>query len=139
MDGRGVPQAVVIGPANMPDHLLLGATLDAAVVGLDHNPDEPPGPGAPRLLLDRGYRQRATLELVSVFGYIAVVEARNEEAARLTSATAEPAKRWIVERTISWLNRYRRLLVRWDKRPDSYLAFLQIACAHITWRNTLPK
>jgi len=129
----------VIGPANTPDHLLLGETLAAAIVGLDHDPDQPPGAGAPRLCLDRGYRQAATPELVGLFGYEAIVEARHEEAARLTEAGSDPAKRWIVERTISWLNRYRRLLIRWDKRPASYLAFLQIACAHITWRNVLPE
>ena len=139
MDGRGVPQAVLIGSANTPDQLLLGETLEATIVGLEHDPGELLAADAPRLCPDRGYRQQATPELVAVFGYVAVVEARDEEASRLQDADAEPAKRWIVERTISRLNRYRRLLIRWDKRPDSYLALLQIACTHISWRNTLPE
>lgn len=135
MDGRGVPQAVVIASANTPDHLLLPLTLDAGLVQLDYDPREALGKDAPRLCLDKGYRQNATPELVGLFGYHAIIESRAEEAIRLTNANPVPATRWIVERTISWLNRYRRLLVRWDKRPDSYLAFLHIACAHITWRN----
>ena len=136
MDGRGVPQAVVIAGANTPDHLLLPATLDAALVQLDHHPEAPLGWHAPRLCLDKGYAQKATPGLVAIFGYEATIEPRHAEAARLKRPGAKAATRSIVERTISWLNRSRRLLVRWDKRPDTYLAFLHIACAHITWRNT---
>jgi putative transposase len=44
------------------------------------------------------------------------------------------ARRWVVERTHSWLNRFRRLLVRWEKRADTYLAMLHLACALFTWR-----
>jgi len=46
------------------------------------------------------------------------------------------AKRWVVERTLSWLNRYRRLLIRWEKKSENYLAFLHLACALITYRHT---
>ena len=44
------------------------------------------------------------------------------------------ARRWVVERTHSWLHRFRRILTRWEKRADTYLAMLQLACALITWR-----
>jgi len=39
-----------------------------------------------------------------------------------------------VERTHSWLNRFRRLLVRWEKRADTYLAMLHFALGIVTWR-----
>ncbi len=41
--------------------------------------------------------------------------------------------RWVVERTLSWLNRYRRLRVRYERRADMHLAFLHIGCALICW------
>lgn len=41
--------------------------------------------------------------------------------------------RWVVERTISWLNRYRRLRIRYERRADMHLAFLHIGCALICW------
>ena len=44
------------------------------------------------------------------------------------------ARRWVVERSHSWLNRFRRLLIRWEKRLDNYLAMLHFACAWITYR-----
>ncbi len=46
------------------------------------------------------------------------------------------ARRWVVERTHSWLNRFRRILTRWEKRTDTYLAMLHLACGLITWRAT---
>ena len=60
-------------------------------------------------------------------------------AARKPSAQARgrlPARRWVVERTHCWLNRFRRLLIRWEKRADTYLAMLHLACGLITWRAT---
>jgi transposase len=43
-------------------------------------------------------------------------------------------RRWVVERAHSWMNRFRRLLVRWDKKPANYLAFLHFACGLIAFR-----
>jgi len=44
------------------------------------------------------------------------------------------AKRWIVERTFAWLNQFRRLRVRYEKRSDIHGAFLSLGCALICWR-----
>jgi putative transposase len=44
------------------------------------------------------------------------------------------ARRWVVERTHSWMNRFRRILIRWEKRPDTYVAMVHLACALITWK-----
>ncbi len=44
------------------------------------------------------------------------------------------ARRWVVERAHSWLNRFRRLLVRWEKKPQNYLAFLHFACGLLAFR-----
>jgi transposase len=43
----------------------------------------------------------------------------------------EWTRRWVVERTHAWLDRSRRLLVRWEKKAENYLAFIQLACAHL--------
>jgi hypothetical protein len=44
------------------------------------------------------------------------------------------ARRWVVERTHSWINRFRRLLIRWEKKIENYLAMLHLACSWITFR-----
>jgi IS5 family transposase len=41
--------------------------------------------------------------------------------------------RWVVERTLSWLSRYRRLRVRYERRDDIHQAFLDLGCALICW------
>ena len=41
--------------------------------------------------------------------------------------------RWVVERTLAWLSRYRRLRIRYERRADMHLAFLHIGCALICW------
>ena len=46
------------------------------------------------------------------------------------------ARRWVVERTHSWMNRFRRLLVRWEKRIENYIGMLHFACAWITYRRS---
>ena len=45
--------------------------------------------------------------------------------------------RWVVERTLAWLNRYRRLTVRYERRADIHHAFLSLGCALICF-NALP-
>jgi putative transposase len=44
------------------------------------------------------------------------------------------ARRWVVERTHSWFNRYRKLLIRCEKKPQNYLALIQFAAVLIVWR-----
>ena len=43
--------------------------------------------------------------------------------------------RWVVERTLSWLNRFRRLKVRYERRADVHQAFLELGCALICWNH----
>jgi transposase len=42
-----------------------------------------------------------------------------------------------VERTLSWLNRFRKLLVRFEKRTRTYAALLELACALIVYRQVI--
>jgi hypothetical protein len=44
-------------------------------------------------------------------------------------------KAWVVERTHSWMNRFRRLLIRWEKKVENYIGMLHFACAWITYRS----
>ena len=46
----------------------------------------------------------------------------------------ERARRWVVERTHNWINRFRRILTRWEKKAENYAAFLHFACALIAFR-----
>ena len=46
-------------------------------------------------------------------------------------------KRWVVERSASWLNRFRKILVRFEKKAENYLGLIQLACCLTVYRRTI--
>ena len=100
-----------------------------AVVRPDAPPDAPQGMG-----LDKGSDYDEVRALLDEFGFTAHSRARGEEAHALKHEVGFKARRWVVERTHSWMNRFRRVLIRWDKKARNYLGFLHLVCAYITYR-----
>jgi transposase len=90
------------------------------------------------LCLDWGYDYDEVPRIVRMAGFKQVILGRRDEKQNKKQRGAR-ARRWVVERTHSWLNRFRRLLVRWEKREDTYLAMLHFACGLIAWRSALSK
>ncbi len=70
-------------------------------------------------------------------GYQPHIKQRQEEAQTKRTQPGYPARRWVVERTHSWLNRYRKLLVSFEKTEEGYVALLTLAAAMICWRQTI--
>jgi len=62
---------------------------------------------------------------------------RGEEKKQLEKGRLKKARRWVVERTASWINRFRGLLIRWCKKLDNYLAFMHLGCGIIVWKAAL--
>jgi len=85
------------------------------------------------LCLDKGYDYDEARDLAKEFGYTAHIRSRGEEAQRLKRQAGFKARRWVVERTHSWMNRFRRILTRWEKKAENYLALLHLVCAVITY------
>lgn len=125
-EGHGLPVAVVVAGANVPDMKLAAPTLDALVIA---RPE--PTPQQPQhLCLDKGYDYDLPRFAAEQRGYIAHIRPRGEDRAHARSSDpAKKPRRWVVERLHSWLNRSRRLLVRWEKLERTYRAFLHLACA----------
>jgi len=86
------------------------------------------------MCLDKGYDYDEVRETLAEFGFTAHIRARGEEAQLLKREAGYRARRWVVERSHSWMNRFRRILIRWDKKPENYLAFLHFACALVALR-----
>ena len=84
--------------------------------------------------MDKGFDYPSVRELVDSYGYTAHISSRGEEKAAKRIIPGYRARRWVVERTHSWLNRFRRLLIRWEKKAENYIAMLHLACAWITFR-----
>jgi len=83
--------------------------------------------------LDSAYDVDWVYPLLAHVGLTAHVRGRREEARLLRGTPGARARRWVVERTHSWINRFRALLVRWDKKTANYEGALHLACAYITF------
>jgi transposase len=96
-----------------------------------------PTPKKPQHLCgDKGYDFAVVRELVAAWGYTAHIPRKKAKGAKAPKREKIPgyrARRWVVERTHSWMNRFRRLLIRWEKKVPNYKAFLHFACAWITY------
>ena len=88
----------------------------------------------PPLCLDKGFDTPAAERAVVEAGYQPHVRRIGEEHRPCDRARGHKPRRWVIERTISWLNRCRAILIRWDKRAENYLGLVQLACALIWWR-----
>lgn len=127
-----MPIGVTVAGANQHDVTLFQATLESVVV-------ERPAPTAEQpqgMCLDKAYDAKEVRALLHEFGFIAHIRARGEEAQAIAKEAGFKARRWVVERTHSWLNRFRRILVRWEKKPENYLAMLHFACGMMAIRAT---
>lgn len=109
---------------------LVRATLERIIV----DRPEPTEDAPQNMCLDKGYDFDEVRALLAEFGFTAHIRSRGEEAKALATEAGRRARRWVVERSHSWMNRFRRILIRWDKKPDNYLAFLHFACALIAFR-----
>lgn len=83
------------------------------------------------LCADKGYDAVAIRRSLQRRGYVIHIP-RKGEAAKTKSRRTAKARRWVVERTHSWTNRARRLLIRWEKKACNYLAMLHIQFALTT-------
>jgi putative transposase len=129
-DGSGVPIGLAVDGANRHDFKLTRETIERIAI---ERPD-PPAEAPQGMCLDKGYDDDEVRDLLSEFGFTAHIHARGAEAQALKQETGFTARRWVVERTQSWMNRFRRVLIRWDKKVRNYLGFLHLACAYITYR-----
>jgi len=130
VDGRGVPLSLVVTGANAHDVTQLEAVLQAIVV-------ERKAPRVRRskhLCADAGYRGRRALEIIESHGYIPHVVDRSKEAEAKRRNPTKKARRWVVEVCHSWFNRFRKLLVRYEKLERSFVALNHIAAAIIALR-----
>lgn len=92
------------------------------------------------MCVDLGYDYDEVRRLADEFAFTLNLPPRKQHAKKVKHSARKKARRWVVERTHSWLTRFRRLLVRWEKREDTYLAMLHFALGIITWFHALlPK
>jgi putative transposase len=86
------------------------------------------------ICLDKGYDYDDVRAALAEFGFTAHIRSRGEEARAIKKEARFKARRWVCERTHSWFNRFRRILIRWEKKPENYIGMLHTVCAIIAFR-----
>lgn len=131
-EAAGIPVAVAVEGANRHDMKMVKETME----NIQAKRPKPSEKSPQNLCMDKGYDYPEVHELVEEFGFTGHIQSRGEEAKHIKRKAGFKARRWVVERTHSWLNRFRCLLIRWEKRADTYIALLHFALGIITWRAT---
>ena len=129
VEADGIPLGLAVAGANCPDGKLVAETLDSIPVARPEvTPENPQG-----LCLDKAYVGDEVAELAQAFHFTLHIPPKGKEAQKLKQHARAKARRWVVERTHSWMNRFRGILVRWSKKPVNYIAMLPIAFAFIIY------
>jgi transposase len=126
VDRKGIPLTVILTAANVHDSMVFEDLLDAIppIQGLWGRPRKRPA----KLHADKAYDSRRCRQALR----------RRHIAGRIARKGIESSERlgrhrWVVERTLAWLSRFRRLTVRYERRADIHEAFLLLGCILITW------
>lgn len=130
VDGRGVPLSLIVTGANVNDGKKLDEVLEAVVVKRDN----PPQRRNKHLCADAGYRSAENRRTIERHRYIPHVVDRRQEADAKRRDPTKKARRWVVEVCHSWFNRFRKLLVRYEKLERSFVALNHLAAAIIAFR-----
>jgi putative transposase len=126
VDERGVPLSIVVTGANRHDVSQLELVLDEIVI---ERPDT-----VQHLCADKGYTGEPAQKAIKDRNYIPNVKQRGEEIQEKKDNPQFRCRRWIVEVAHSWFNRFRKLLVRYEKLTETYEALLHMAAAIIAFR-----
>jgi transposase len=130
VEANGIPIGVAVEGANRNDFKMARQTIASIPIERPEPSEEAPQ----GMCLDKGYDYDEVRELLVEFAFTGHIRTRGEEAKSIKTEAGYKARRWVVERTHSWLNRYRAVLIRWCKKPENFLATLHFAFALITYR-----
>jgi putative transposase len=136
VDGHGAPISVVLTGANRHDKVSAIGLIVSVVT-------KSPAHKEQHLCADKAYDSDDLREFLTSAGYEAHIKVNPRRKGPAEGGAEHPpnddesskrihrARRWIVERTISWLVKRRSLRTRWSKKAENWLALVQLACAHI--------
>lgn len=131
VEGHGIPIGVTVDGANRHDMKLTRATLESIPAAAER--PEPTAATPQGLCVDKGYDADEVRAIVAEFCFTIHQPRRGEEAQAFKRQARAKARRWVVERTHSWMNRYRGILIRWNKKAENYIAMLHMAFAFIVY------
>jgi transposase len=130
VDEHGVPLSLVVTGANRHDVTQLETVLDAVVIERPKVTKKKPQ----HLCADNAYTGEPARQAMLDRDYTPHVRPRGEEARAKKKTPGFRARRWVVEASHSWFNRFRKIYPRYEKTNASHEALHHLAAAIICWR-----
>ena len=150
---KGIPLSVVISPASTHDINLVTDVVDKAIIKRPKSisrskPESRRRRRLQHLCLDKGYKSTEEEQELIKRGYILHIpikkkKKKGEDSEEKIEEKPTPnrmkysPKRWVVERTNSWHNRFRKLFTRYEKKDENYLGLVQFSCCIIIYRKLI--
>jgi transposase len=123
-DRRGIPLCVMISAANVHDSMVFEELIDA--IEPIKRPRGRPRKRPNKLHADKAYDDKKCKGALRRRGIKSRIARKGIESTQKLGR-----HRWIVERTLAWLSKYRRLTIRYERRDNIHEAFLQLGCSLI--------
>ncbi len=150
-DKKGIPLSVVISSASTHDVKLVTNVIDNAVIKRPIATFLSTTKGKRRrkqqqqqqhLCLDRAYNSKSTEQEIIKRGYVPHIPYKRKRGEKKEKDKAfqkrySARRRWVVERTNSWHNRFRKLFTRYEKKAENYLGLVQLSCSIIIYRKII--
>jgi transposase len=154
-DKKGIPLSAVISSlASTHDIKLVTNVVDNAVIHKRPPSYKTKKTGKERrrklqhLCLDKAYNSESEEQELIKRGYMLHIPSKRKKGkkeeleAKITVQHCSnrkklSAKRWVVERTNSWYNRFRKLFTRYEKKVENYLGLVQLSCCMIIYRKII--
>jgi transposase len=153
-DKKGIPLSAVISSASTHDIKLVTNVVDSTVIKRPSSSSKPKTGRRKRrrmqhLCLDKAYNSEPEEQELLKRGYVLHIPQKRRKGEKEESVEAKvtiqhilsrkkhSAKRWVVERTNSWHNRFRKLFTRYEKKAENYLGLVQFSCCIIIYRKMI--
>ncbi len=151
-DAKGIPLSVVTSSASTHDVKLVTDVVDNTIIKRSSSsPSSSPtkrnlsGKRKPQhLCLDKAYNSKTAKQEIISRGYVPHLPYKGKrgeevktETQKMPNRKRHHARRWVVERTNSWHNRFRKLYTRYEKKAENYLGLVQFSCCIIICRRII--
>jgi transposase len=133
-DKEGIPLSTFITSANTHDVIVATNTVDNIVIKRSSSKPKHNQKKKQNLCLDKAYQSKEVEQEIIKRGYIPHIRHRREEK---LFQKKHPARRWVVERTNSWHNRFRKLFTIYEKKVENYFGLVQLANSLIVYRRLI--
>jgi transposase len=149
-DKKGIPLSVAISSASTHDIKLVTDVIDNAVISrpsFKYKNRKRRIRLQQHLCLDKGYNSEQEEKELIKRGYILHIPIKKKKKGTnnekdipqqpIPNIKKYSPKRWVVERTSSWHNRFRKLFTRYEKKSENYLGLVQFSCCIIIYRKII--